>query len=525
MDTDNSSPRGLWNEMGPGPRVLGGIALALTLAPAGCALPPGDQDPTPRLPNIVLIYADDMGYGDLAIQNPESRIPTPNLDRLASEGMCFTDAHSSSGICTPSRYALLTGRYHWREFHGIVNVFEGSVIAPERLTLPEMLKQQGYVTGCIGKWHLGWDWDAIRRPESPGTKLGASPEEFDWSLAIPDGPLDHGFDSYFGDDVPNFPPYTWFRDEHVLAAPTVAFAPDPVPAEGAAEGRAGPMVEGWKLDAVMPRLTEEVVDWIHGQSGGEAPFFLYFPWTSPHAPIVPTEEWKGRSAAGPYGDFVAQSDATLGRVLEALEAAGVADDTLVIFTSDNGPEHYAYPRVRNTGHRSMGPLRGLKRDIWEGGHRIPFLARWPGVVAEGTVCEALVSQVDVMATIATAVGFELPDDSAEDSHDLTPLLKGVLDTTIRDSLVHNTRKDHYAIRVGDWVLIDAKSGGISRVPGWFAEASGHVPNPHEAALFNLREDLGQLENLFSENPDRVAQMRSLLQRIREEGHSAPRLAD
>ena len=273
------------------------------------------------LPNIVIMYADDMGYGDLAIQNPKSKIPTPNLNRLASEGIRFTDAHSSSGICTPSRYALLTGRYHWRKFHSIVTSFGGSVFNTERLTLPEMLKEKGYRTACIGKWHLGWDWDAIKHPGAKQKKqgsrtMGYAPEAFYWSKPIPDGPLAHGFDYYFGDDVPNFPPYTWIENDRVLSAPTIPYVPNPKPTEGAPEGRPGPMVEGWRQDQVMPRLTDKVVEWIGRQKGSTQPFFLYFPWTSPHAPIVPAKEFQGKTKAGGYGDFVFQSDFSAGQVLK-----------------------------------------------------------------------------------------------------------------------------------------------------------------------------------------------------------------
>ncbi|MHC4679783.1 MAG: sulfatase-like hydrolase/transferase, partial [Planctomycetota bacterium] len=280
------------------------------------------QDAGSKLPNIVIMYADDMGYGDLAIQNPESRIPTPNLDRLAGEGIRFTDAHSSSGVCTPSRYALLTGRYHWRKFHGIVNAFGASVFDAQRLTLPEMLKEKGYRTACIGKWHLGWNWEAIRKARVNGRKQGANPDDFDWSRPIPDGPLAHGFDHYFGDDVPNFPPYTWIENDRVLIRPTEPYEPNPMPAEGAPEGRPGPMVAGWRQDQVMPRLTEKAVEWIGRQKGRNRPFFLYFPWTSPHAPIVPAKEFQGKTKAGAYGDFVFQSDWSAGQVLEALDSNG-----------------------------------------------------------------------------------------------------------------------------------------------------------------------------------------------------------
>ena len=422
----------------------------------------------PARPNIVILYADDMGYGDLGVQNPESRIPTPNLDGLAAQGTRFTDAHSSSGVCTPSRYALLHGRYHWRKFHGIVNAFDQPILDAERTTLPEMLKTKGYKTACIGKWHLGWDWNAIKRPgaaPSKGAGKGQgsfAPDAFDWSKPIPGGPLSHGFDYYFGDDVPNFPPYAWFENDHVITEPTVPLSTPKQTAEGSWEARPGPSVKDWDFWAVMPKLTETAVEWI-GQQKQDEPFFLYFPFTSPHAPIVPTPDFVGKSKAGGFGDFVTQTDDTVGRVLQALKDGGFAENTLVIFSADNGPEHHAYDRIKNFQHRSMGPLRGLKRDIWEGGHRVPCVIRWPGVVPAGKVSDGLLSQIDVFATIATVVGSDIPAGSGEDSYSQFTFIKGE-SPSVRDTVVHNTNANGYALRHGDWVLIAAKTGAVSKVP-------------------------------------------------------------
>jgi len=485
--------------------------LSLTLLLVGLA-----SSTMAERPNIVLLYADDMGVGDVAIQNPQSKIPTPHLDQLAREGTRFTDAHSSSGICTPSRYAMLHGRYHWRKFHGIVNSFGQPVMDDERTTLPELLRAKGYRTACIGKWHLGWDWDAIRKPGAkPDGKAGFAPDAFDWSKPIPGGPLSHGFDYYFGDDVPNFPPYAWFENDRVITPPTVPLTTPPATAEGSWEARPGPSVKDWDFWAVMPKLTEKAIEWI-GKQKRETPFFLYVPFTSPHAPIVPTKEFTGKSKANGYGDFVAQTDDTVGRVLKALQDGGFADNTLVIFTADNGPEHYAYNRVKNFEHRSMGPLRGLKRDIWEGGHRVPFIVRWPGVVQAGRVSEELISQIDLHATLAAIVGAAVPADSGEDSFNQLRLLKGE-GKSARPSLVHNTNPNGYAIRQGDWVLIDAKTGGVSAVPAWFDEANGYATNPHPGELYNLRDDLAQKKNLYAENPEKVAELRTELERIKARG--------
>ncbi|HEV7280462.1 MAG TPA: sulfatase-like hydrolase/transferase [Pirellulaceae bacterium] len=472
-------------------------------------------------PNILILYADDLGYGDLGCYSEKSKIPTPHLDRLASQGKRFTDAHSSSGICTPSRYALLTGRHHWRDFHNIVNAFEPSVFRPERLTMPEMLREKGYATACIGKWHLGWDWRAIRKAK------GEAPEAFVWSQPIPDGPLAHGFDSYFGDDVINFPPYAWIENDRVVTPPTESLDTTkwkPIK-EGNWECRPGPMVAGWDPYAVLPTLTERGVDYLKSRKDRTEPFFLYFAFPSPHAPIIPNDEYDGVSGAGPFGDFVAETDAMVGKLLAALEASGHAQNTLVVFTADNGPEHYAYARDAKFEHWSPEPLRGLKRDIYEGGHRVPFLVRWPGVVKPGTTSDALASQIDLLATFASIVDCELPDDAAEDSHDLLPLLRGEPES-IRTTHVHNTNPNVYAVRHGNWLLIAALNGYHSKgFAPWEKRRDYPADDNAPVELYDLSKDLGQRQNVAADHPDVVEELKSSLKQIREQGHSAPRLAE
>lgn len=478
-------------------------------------------------PNIVILYADDMGYGDLAIQNPASKIPTPYLDQLAREGMRFTDGHSSSGICTPSRYALLTGRHHWRKFHDIVRALGESVFDPEELTLPEMLREQGYATACIGKWHLGWDWAAVRRPDAVPQKRrkgrrtqtfwGA--EDFFWDRPIPDGPLAHGFDHYFGDAVINFPPYAWINDDRVVEAPDTTLTITARTKEGSWEARPGPARSDWDFYDVLPTLTEKAVKWIEQREAVKQPFFLYFPLPSPHAPIVPTDEFDGASQAGPYGDFVVQTDWSCGQLLQALQRSGHADHTIVIFTADNGPERYAYPRVEKYGHWSAAPFRGLKRDIYEGGHHVPFVIRWPGVVSPGSVSDALISQIDIMATLASLVKFNLPAGAAEDSFDFLPLLSGEAAAGPRTTHVHNTRADHYAIRHGRYVLIDAAHGYISgRNKAWEQRFDYPPPAEGPVQLFDLVADPGQKHDLSSQQPDRVQALQQLLREIRSSGY-------
>ncbi len=474
--------------------------------------------------NIVLLYADDLGYGDLGCFNSKSKIPTPNLDRLASEGLRFTDAHSSSGICTPSRYAMLTGRHHWRDFHGIDSGFDKSFFKQGQLTIQEMLQKKGYTTACIGKWHLGWDWDSIRLPDTD--KKSKSHKDFDWSKPFRGGPLDHGFDHYFGDNVINFPPYAWIENDRFLTVPDITFKKTPQNTkEGSWECREGPGRSDWDFYQVLPTLTKKGVDYIHSRKGKIEPFFLYFPLPSPHAPIVPNEEFDGKSKAGAYGDFVVQTDDACGKILNALRESGLDSNTIVIFSADNGPENYAYARDEKFDHWSAYPLRGLKRDIYEGGHRVPTMIKWPGVTKPGAVTDALFAQIDLMATFANYLGQELPKNSAEDSHDFLPYLKGESKALPRTTMVHNTFKDQYAIRDGDWVLIDAKTG-VARQPSaeWLKKHDVPAYNNQAVGLYNIREDIGQKYNLAEKHPEKVKELQALLKKIRDQGYSAPRLA-
>ncbi len=327
---------------------LGSIRALIVLA----CLSPVQAARTPR-PNVVYILADDLGYGDVVCNNRSSKIPTPNIDRLAKEGMRFTDAHSPSAVCSPTRYALLTGRYAWRTRlqRNVLGPFSSPLIAESSLTVPRMLREQGYATACIGKWHLGWGW---ARPQADGTR--------DFVRPVPQGPTTRGFEAYFGTDVPNYPPYCFIENDRTVG----------IPSEMAPVGREsfnipGPMVPGWKLVDVLPELERRAVTFVEQAAKGGRPFFLYLPLTSPHFPVTPSEAFKGQSKAGEYGDFVVQTDEVVGSVLEALSRTGVAKNTLVIFTSDNGPEVTgevnpgAYDRLREFGQASMGSLRGGNR--------------------------------------------------------------------------------------------------------------------------------------------------------------------
>jgi arylsulfatase A len=469
-------------------------------------------------PNIVILYADDMGYGDLGANHPASKIPTPNLDKLAASGMRFTDGHSSSGICSPSRYALLTGRAHWRDFHGIVNSFGKPPFKKDQLTLPAMLREKGYATAAIGKWHLGWDWDAIRKPGAKKDSVHFS--DFDWSKPVPGGPLDHGFDHYFGDEVINFPPYAWIEDNKLVRPPDTMMDSSKWKKikEGGWECRPGPMVTGWDPYENLPTLTQKCVDYVLSRKGKEQPFFLYAPFPSPHAPIIPTDDFDGKSQAGAYGDYVVHTDDACGRILKAIDEIGQTDNTIVFFSADNGPENYCIARKEKFGHWSSEPLRGQKRHIHEGGHRVPTVIRWPGVIKPGFVSDALFAQTDLMATFASLTGYELPSNAAGDSFDFLPYLRGEADHGPRTAMVHNTNANAYAIRSGDWVLVNVAPAGAN---GSGKKASGaRKPKPE---LYNLKDDIGQANNLADKHPERVKALQGLLDKLHSQGHSAPRL--
>ena len=499
-------------------RTLQKLALLIVvMIICSCSPTPGD------LPNIIIIYADDMGYGDLNCQNPDSKIPTPNLDQLASEGMRFTDAHSSSGICSPSRFALLTGSYHWRRQHEIVGAFGKPFFKDSDITLAHVLKSSGYNTACIGKWHLGWEWEFLNDPSGEVYQWGAIrkiylPEDIDWSKAIAGGPLARGFDYYFGDGTINFPPYAWVENDRIIEVPddqmdihNIGFDTK----EGEWEFRPGPKVKGWNPYDVLPTLTGRSMEWINKQDKNQ-PFFLYFALPSPHAPIIPNDEFDGRSQAGGYGDFMVQTDWVVGQVLKTLQEKGLEENTIVIFSADNGPEAYAWARAGNYGHFSMGDFRGLKRDVWEGGHHVPFIVKWPGEVEAGSVTKELISQVDIMATLAQITGIELPDGAAPDSYSFVPVLKGEkYNSPLREATIHNTYASVWGIRMGDWLYIDSPSGGHREMPEAFKSLRGYTDFSTDGLLFNMHDDPEQRVNLYEKYPERIKKMDMLLQEYRE----------
>lgn len=457
-------------------------------------------------PNIVFILADDLGYGDLGSYNESSKIPTPNTDRLAAEGMRFTDAHAPASVCTPTRYGFLTGRDPWRNERtkkGVLNGYSSNLISTTRMTVASLLKRHGYATAMVGKWHLG---------------LG-NKEPVDYSGLLRPGPKAHGFDYFFG--IPaslDHRPYVYVENERVVELPSsTTQGSERQWSGGGGFWRAGQIAPGFEHSGVLPRITEEATGFIenHLKEAPEKPFFLYFALTAPHTPWLPLEPFRGRSEAGPYGDFVAQVDDVAGRILSALDRLGVRENTLVIFTSDNGA-HWPDHQIEKYGHRANKGLHGMKADVWEGGHRVPFIARWPGRIEANTTNDEVIGLTDMLATFAAIVGTELPDDAGEDSYNILPALLG--ETTgkpIREAIVHKSGAGMLAIRQGPWKLIEARGSGGMTDPRYI-EPAASAP---KGQLYNLDEDLGETNNLYQERPDVVERLSELLERYQWQGHS------
>ncbi len=487
-----------------GSGLFGVLALAFTCACSNTPVAP--ESPERRPPNVILVLADDLGVGDVRAYAPESVIPTPNIDRLAGQGIRFTDAHSPSSVCSPTRYGILTGRYAWRTSleTRVLRYFDPPLIEAERLTLPELLRRRGYATAAVGKWHLGLNVPAEGRgfARLAGRDLPPDP---DFAAAIQGGPLDLGFDSYFGAQLARVRAFV--RDRHFVGKPV--------------RGRAGKrfLVPGWDESQKGPiQLAEAmaVIDSFHG-ADPERPFFLYFASQAPHTPYVPAVEIAGMpvagtSGAGPRGDLVVELDAALGQLMKRLEELGIARDTLVIFTSDNGGEVTG----ETHGHDPSGGWRGRKGGIWEGGHRVPLIARWGdgtaagSTIAPGTTSDQLVGLQDLVATLADLLGEQLPPDAAEDSESFLPALLGRQDAPPgRRHLVHHSARGRFAIRRGDWKLILAsptRGGGRQT----------------RAQLYDLAEDPGEIADLSDDHPKIVAELTALLERDRRARHSARR---
>ncbi|MGI9241025.1 MAG: sulfatase family protein [Verrucomicrobiales bacterium] len=440
-------------------------------------------------PNIVYIICDDLGYGDIHCLAPEtSKIPTPHTDKLASQGMVFTDAHSGSSVCSPTRYGIMTGRYSWRTRlqKGVVTGYAPSLIAKDRTTVASFLKSQGYRTGIVGKWHLDFQYldPATGQPYSKNAHK--SPPV---GAKIPDGPLHRGFDYYHG-----------FHHARNMEA---VIEDDRV-------------IEHDEVTNMLPRLTRKSVEFIAVNAGGDEPFFLYVPLGSPHTPIVPTPEWQGKSGLGAYGDFVMQTDNVVGEIASELEKQGIADDTLLIFTSDNGCSKAAgIGKLAASGHIVSAHLRGSKADIWDGGHRIPFMVRWPGRVAAGSRSDQLICLTDLLATVGDITGAKLPDGSGEDSVSFLPALAGEKIVSTRSGVIHHSISGHFAYRQGNWKLALAKGSG-----GWSSPKENSMPKDAPVAqLYDMEADPGETTNLYLEKPEIAERLLEQLEQDIRSGRS------
>ncbi len=476
--------------------LLAALAVAF-LAPPLAASDDADH------PHIVYILADDLGYGDVEVQNPHSEIPTPNLNRLAKQGRRFTDAHVTAAVCTPTRYAILTGRYSWRSElkAGVLRGWSPPLIDDGRMTVASLLSAHGYRTAVVGKWHLGLGWqdkDATKPLDAGPTTIG-----FDHSFIVP-ASLDMS-------------PYCYVSNLEVPAPPTAKAPADLF-------GRPGVRTPGLKPAAVLPDLAEEATRVIrtHGRERSGDPLFLYFPLTAPHKPVAPSSRFRGETEMGPYGDFVREVDWVVGEVMKALEKANMADDTLLIFTGDNGASPNAASSAIDRGHMPNRPYRGGKTTLWEGGHREPFLVRWPGHVKPGTTDDTLISTADLLATCADIVGAELPPDAGEDSVSMLPHLRPTPpDEPIRRTLVHRSGNGSLAIRSGKWKLITIPGGG-----GWGAGADfgmEKIPVDKDLPmqLYNLDADPREKNNLYRDRPKVAKRLLEELTRQVNRGRSTP----
>ena len=455
-----------------------------------------------KLPNIVVILADDMGLGDIGVYSSGSKVPTPHLDSLAASGIRFADAHSPSSVCTPTRYGLLTGRYAWRTHmkKGVLKGYSPLLIDTDRSTLPSMLREKGYATAAIGKWHLG---------------LGDS-EVTDYSKPLHPGPNAVGFDYFFG--IPaslDMPPYTFVEDDRVYTSFDGETIGDSERRRDGGGGywHAGPIARDFSHESVLPEFAQHSAAWIREQAADAGkPFFLYVPLSAPHTPWMPTPEFIGRSEVGYYGDFVTQVDHTVGHILSALEETGVARNTLVVFATDNGAR-WSPEEIAKWGYRANLHFRGQKADIHEGGHRVPMIVSWPGRVSSGTESTYLTSLIDLYATIADVVGIEPGPEDGVDSQTILPALLGESDDR-QGSVIHHSSRGMFAIRDGDWKLIEGLgSGGFTRPVIVEPEEGGPA-----GQLYNLADDPSEKTNLYQERPDVVERLMRKLDEIRGSDH-------
>lgn len=493
------------------------------------------------LPNVLLILADDLGYGDVSVYNDAAKVRTANLDSLAAQGLRFTDAHSPSTVCTPTRYGILTGRMPFRT--GMSGVFVGvqgpNLIEPGRLTLPQMLRDVGYRTALIGKWHLGmtfldadgWPVHALEiEAETHSEREVERVRRVDFSKSIPDGPLDRGFDTFYGTVACPTTDwlYAWIDGDRVPVPPEGLLDKAPLPKHPySKDNRRGLIAPDYDLEQVDMVFLNKSVEFLeeHAAENPDKPFFLFHSMQAVHLPSLAAPEFEGRSGAGPHGDFLYEMDYIVGQLMDTLDRLDLARNTLVIFTSDNGPEvTTAYHMRTDHGHDGARPWRGVKRDQWEGGHRVPTIARWPGRVPPDSVTDQTFCLTDIMATLAGLTGYDLPNDAAEDSFDFSALFEGEpVEEPVREFTLHQTNRLALALRRGNWKYLDhAGSGGndYSR-PQLVGYAVDDGAPDAPAQLFDLAEDPGETRNLYFEQSETALELKARLDALIEAQRSAP----
>lgn len=475
------------------------LAKSLGLSVVSAFFGHAAASPAVAHPHVVVIVVDDMGYGDPACYNANSKILTPHIDSLAAEGMRFTDAHAPGPVCHPSRYGLMTGRYPFRT--DVSKWPTQPLIDEGQTTIASLLREAGYTTAMIGKWHLGF---TERGDDQP--LLG--------------GPVDRGFDQFFGIRAStDIPPYFYIRGDRAVSPPTQQIAANRSDAWSPIQGefwRAGGIAPDLELDEVLPRFTDEAIEVIKRHETAR-PLMLYLAYPAPHTPWLPAPGFRGKSGAGMYGDFVMMVDHEIGRFCAALDAAGMARNTLLVFTSDNGPVWYPAD-VKRLGHDAVGGLRGMKGDAWEGGHRMPFIVRWPGRVAAGTRSDQTVCFTDLMATLAEMVGMKLPASAGPDSFSLLSVLEGrqAPDKPVRGPIVMQSGSGGaMVIRSGDWKWIDCPGSG------GFSPSQKPQPGDPPGQLYNLRDDPAELNNLYRKQPERVVELSRLMKQIVDSPLSRP----
>ncbi|MGJ7033293.1 sulfatase family protein [Niabella hirudinis] len=505
-----------------GDRILKSVVLIFALILSGGSI--RAQTGMEQHPNIIFILADDMGYGDISCNNPDAKIRTINIDRLAENGMRFTAAHTTSSVCTPSRYSILTGRYNWRSRlkQGVVSGYDRPLIDASRLTLADMLKSKGYHTACIGKWHLGLEYttkDGAAARFDP--KTGKTNIEFEEPLR--QTPNDLGFDYYYGIAASaDMPPYMYIENrKFVQKYDRIDGDSRYTRTDMSRFFRPGPASKDITPEGILPDITARAKRYIEEQSASR-PFFLYFSLTAPHKPIAPDRSFAGKTGIHGYLDFCLQVDETVGTIVNTLKKQGLYENTLIIFTSDNGFAPYVDVRfMEDHGHYPSYIYRGYKADSWEGGHRVPLVVQWPGRIAPHTITNELVSLADWFATVSSIVHTAVPDNAAEDSYNLSPLLLGKNGPRpLREAIVYHSAKGEFAIQKGSWKLIlcDEKTAGGSWVPD---KRYDSLQSKTPFLLYDLETDPGETNNLYSRHPHKVKDLKALLTRYITEGRSTP----